>query len=469
MSSPGEIPPQPEQVLDSDRIQYQAMTDLSDDDYRRLAADIRENGVLQPVIVDDSEQQVIIDGHHREAIAKHYDLPEEKQPSYVTVSGMDDDRKLARAIKQNLIGRDTTDGVKHHAVKQYIEMAWEYDEDAEAYAKPETQEEVADKLGVSRATVKRVFDNGHLTIIEHDRLRARRYYENNPDASYREVARHVDRQANTVARWLKEDFDEGDNNDDEQETLAVTARDRDEAEAVAEVTRTATDGGDGTAATVASEQAEALARNETTPDRAAAEVEQARNREAEEPDTETPPLPDDTYRTVVIDPPWNIEKIERVERPQQGQYLDYPTMDIDEIQDLPVPELLADSGGHVYLWTTQKHLPTALECLDEWGARYECMLTWVKPTGVAPFSWQYNTEHVLFGRYGDGLELDKQGIQLSFEAPVTEHSAKPEVFYERVKTASPGPRLEMFAREARDGFDVWGDEVTDSGSGEDGF
>lgn len=179
----------------------------------------------------------------------------------------------------------------------------------------------------------------------------------------------------------------------------------------------------------------------------------------EEPETSTPELPDETYRAIVIDPPWDVEKIGRDERPDQGKYLDYPTMDNRDILNLPVDELAADSGAHIYLWTTQKHLPTAFECLDEWGARYECMMTWVKPTGVAPFSWQYNTEHVLFARFGDGLELEKNGLQLSFEAPVTEHSEKPDIFYERVKRASPAPRLEMFAREPADEFEAWGDEV----------
>jgi N6-adenosine-specific RNA methylase IME4 len=189
------------------------------------------------------------------------------------------------------------------------------------------------------------------------------------------------------------------------------------------------------------------------------QVKEAERELESEPETETPELPDETYRAVVIDPPWNVEKIGRDERPDQGKYLDYPTMDTQDILDLPVPDLMADSGGHIYLWATQKHLPDAFNCLEEWGARYECMMSWVKPTGVAPFSWQYNTEHVLFARYGDGLELEKQGLQLSFEAGITEHSEKPEVFYNRVKRASPGPRLEMFAREPRDGFEVWGDEV----------
>jgi N6-adenosine-specific RNA methylase IME4 len=187
-------------------------------------------------------------------------------------------------------------------------------------------------------------------------------------------------------------------------------------------------------------------------------------REAEtEPTTETPELPDNEYRAVVIDPPWDLEKIGREARPDQGKYLDYPTLDVDEFAELPVGDLIADSGAHVFLWTTQKHIPDALDLIDEWGGRYECTMTWVKPTGVAPFSWQYNTEHVIFARFGDGLELDQRGHQLSFQAPVGDHSEKPDVFFERVRDATKRPRLNMFARSERDGFDVWGDEAPDGG------
>ena len=185
---------------------------------------------------------------------------------------------------------------------------------------------------------------------------------------------------------------------------------------------------------------------------------QEREKETE-PETSTPDLPDSKYKTLVIDPPWDMEKIDREVRPKQGKYLDYPVMNIEEIKDLPIGNLLHESGGHIYLWTTQKYLPKALEILENWNARYECLLTWKKPTGVAPFSWQYNTEHILFARYGSGLNLKKNGLQLSFEAPVTEHSEKPDIFYQKVKKASPEPRLEMFARKEREGFDTWGDEI----------
>jgi N6-adenosine-specific RNA methylase IME4 len=183
-----------------------------------------------------------------------------------------------------------------------------------------------------------------------------------------------------------------------------------------------------------------------------------------EPDEVKDPLPpkDGTYRCIVIDPPWDIKKIEREAHPDQGKFLDYPTMPLERIADeawVPVRTHAADDC-HLYLWVTQKYLPAGLELMEQWGFRYQCLMTWRKNFGMTPFSWMYDTEHVLFGRKGN-LPLNQMGLRLSFDAPVQGHSFKPEVFYERVRAASPGPRIDMFARTEREGFEVWGNEVSD--------
>lgn len=170
------------------------------------------------------------------------------------------------------------------------------------------------------------------------------------------------------------------------------------------------------------------------------------------------PLPSGQYRCIVIDPPWDMQKIEREDRPRQGEYLDYPTMTLEDIAALPVRDLAFADGCHLYLWTTHKYLPDALSLVAGWGFHYQCLMTWVKPGGMTPYSWMYNTEHVLFARMGD-LPLLKNGMKLSFDAPAIGHSIKPDVFYERVLLASPEPRYEMFARRERDGFIGWGNEA----------
>lgn len=164
-----------------------------------------------------------------------------------------------------------------------------------------------------------------------------------------------------------------------------------------------------------------------------------------------------TYRCVVIDPPWPMKKIARDVRPNQAEALDYPTMTLEEIEAMVVPHLLDKAGCHVYMWVTQKFLPAGLDLFKAWGINYQCLMTWVKPGGFTPYSWMYNTEHVLFGRVGD-LDLLRMGRKLSFEAPATGHSVKPDLFYDLVTECSPGPRLELFSRTEREGFTSWGSE-----------
>jgi|GEM_PF-3201067 len=163
------------------------------------------------------------------------------------------------------------------------------------------------------------------------------------------------------------------------------------------------------------------------------------------------------YRAIVIDPPWPVQKILRDVRPNQDTF-DYPTMTIEKIANLPITDLADENGCHVYLWVTHKYLPDGLWLFEQWGVKYECIMTWIKNVGFTPFSWMYSTEHVLFGRIGS-LEVRKKGLRLDFQAKVEGHSKKPDVFYELVRQASSEPRIELFAREQKEGFEVWGNEV----------
>ena len=169
----------------------------------------------------------------------------------------------------------------------------------------------------------------------------------------------------------------------------------------------------------------------------------------------TPPPPENTYSTLVIDPPWQIEKIAREVRPNQVE-MDYQMLSVDDIVALNCGEWAHDDA-HLYLWTTHKYLPDAFAIALAWGFRYQCLMTWVKKVGITPFSWMYSTEHVLFCKRGS-LDLLANGKRLDFSAKVSGHSRKPEAFYDLVREVSPGPRLDIFSRQTYEGFDTWGIE-----------
>jgi len=163
------------------------------------------------------------------------------------------------------------------------------------------------------------------------------------------------------------------------------------------------------------------------------------------------------YRTLIIDPPWPIEKLMLQKMPGQDA-MPYATMTLEEIRALPVADLVHPDGCHLYLWTTHKHLPAALGIMSAWGFKYLCVLTWIKNQGFTPFSFMFSTEHVLFGHVGH-VPFLKIGARLDFAEARREHSRKPEIFYNLARTVSPGPRLDMFAREGHEGFETWGAEA----------
>lgn len=168
--------------------------------------------------------------------------------------------------------------------------------------------------------------------------------------------------------------------------------------------------------------------------------------------------PKGKYQTIVVDPPWPMKKIERDCAPNQTGF-DYPTMTEEELMDFPLEDMACDNC-HLYLWVTQKYMPLGLQLMERWGFKYQCQLTWVKDGGMPPLSWTYSTEHVLFGKRGN-LPLLRLGKRLDFAEKRREHSRKPDIFYDLVKEVSPEPRIDVFSREERHGFDQFGNE-TDS-------
>lgn len=170
------------------------------------------------------------------------------------------------------------------------------------------------------------------------------------------------------------------------------------------------------------------------------------------------------YRTIVADPPWQqkmMGKRRRSHDPYTRQKLDYPTMTLDEIQALPLAEL-AESGAHLWLWTTNQFLRAGFEVMEAWGFKYLAPITWVKPSGVGNY-FVHRTQTVLFGYREHCRFPAARYLPTVFNAanPAV-HSTKPEQFFDLVERISPDPRIELFARQRRAGWDAWGNEVENS-------
>jgi len=140
-------------------------------------------------------------------------------------------------------------------------------------------------------------------------------------------------------------------------------------------------------------------------------------------------------------------------------------MSLDEIKALKVKEALAPNA-HLYLWVPNALLPDGLEVLSAWGFRYVSNIVWAKrridggPDGRGVgFYFRNVTELLLFGVRGSMRTLAPGRSQVNMiETRKREHSRKPDEQYDLIEACSPGAYLELFARHARPGWTVWGDE-----------
>jgi N6-adenosine-specific RNA methylase IME4 len=166
------------------------------------------------------------------------------------------------------------------------------------------------------------------------------------------------------------------------------------------------------------------------------------------------------YNLIVVDPPWPVKKIQRKVRPNQKE-MDYPTLSLAEIKNIPIHRISADNCV-LFLWSIQKYLPHAFDILDNWGFKYQRTLTWDKRNGMCLFGFHHRTEFVLFGYKGKIDMYPKQkAIPTVFTGKSSRHSAKPYEFYNMIEHLGD-KRLDMFARQEREGWDVFGDEVANS-------
>ncbi len=172
-------------------------------------------------------------------------------------------------------------------------------------------------------------------------------------------------------------------------------------------------------------------------------------------------LPAHHYKTIYADPPWMERGGGKIKR---GADRHYSLMSVEQIKALPVQELVHPEGCHLYLWVTNNFLPDGLEVMRAWGFRYVTTITWVKDKFGLGQYFRGMTEHCLFGvkgrlpyKYDDkGKRL--QGVTAIFERR-REHSRKPDRMRRMIEKVSHPPRVELFAREAVEGWDVWGAEV----------
>lgn len=167
------------------------------------------------------------------------------------------------------------------------------------------------------------------------------------------------------------------------------------------------------------------------------------------------------YRTIVADPPWwprlHKNTVGRTQGPYRaGPQRYYPLMEVEDIERMVPPSA---AKAHLWLWVLNQHIDWGYQVARAWGFEPQQTITWAKP-GLGTGQFQCNTESVLVCRKGGPADnaFGKTGGTW-FQWPRGRHSEKPDAFYNLVERVSPGAYLEMFARQRRDGWDCFGNEV----------
>ncbi len=163
------------------------------------------------------------------------------------------------------------------------------------------------------------------------------------------------------------------------------------------------------------------------------------------------------YQTIVADPPWLERGGGKIKR---GADKHYPLMKTPQIIETMLNANCWHPADdcHLYLWTTNNFLKDGLQVMEALGFRYVTMLTWVKDRMGLGYYFRGQTEPLLFGVKGK-LKPQVRNEPTVILAPRRKHSQKPDEAYRKIRAVSPGPRLDMFSRGYREGWDVWGNEV----------
>jgi N6-adenosine-specific RNA methylase IME4 len=180
-------------------------------------------------------------------------------------------------------------------------------------------------------------------------------------------------------------------------------------------------------------------------------------------------LPKHYFRAILVDPPWPFATWSHKGQGRNGE-AHYSTMTHGELKALPVGSLAAPHCV-LFIWIVQTQIPQAIRLIEAWGFKQKSIaFLWVKGSGLPLFpddianqmgmgKWtRAEFEQCWLATRGNPVRIDASVRQVLFERR-REHSRKPDSVHERIERLVSGPYLELFARQRRRNWTVWGKEV----------
>jgi len=183
-------------------------------------------------------------------------------------------------------------------------------------------------------------------------------------------------------------------------------------------------------------------------------------------------LPNKKYKVVYADPPWtyNNQKVGRYNysTPKNinkgmisGACQKYNVMNIEEICDMPIKEI-SKKDSCLFLWIPTPLLEYGFKVMNAWGFKYKTAIFWRKIMSLGMGYWfRGQIEVCLFGIKGNIKAFHCQKPNF-IQSKVREHSRKPDQLYGIIEELKLDPKIELFARQRREGWDCYGNELSDT-------
>lgn len=174
-------------------------------------------------------------------------------------------------------------------------------------------------------------------------------------------------------------------------------------------------------------------------------------------------IPMFSQRVIHIDPAWKYE-MRTSKGYEKSPQAHYDCMTLDEMKALPVGHLAMPDSVMV-MWGIFPMMPQALDLLAHYGFRFVTGGAWAKQSTTGR-KWAFGTGYVLrgaseffvIGKMGHPVERSKS-IRNLIVAPVRDHSRKPDQIYSNIEALWDGPYIDIFGRQQRPGWTVWGNEA----------
>jgi N6-adenosine-specific RNA methylase IME4 len=175
-------------------------------------------------------------------------------------------------------------------------------------------------------------------------------------------------------------------------------------------------------------------------------------------------LPRRFYRCIVTDNPWEYQSKRTGGNFSSGARQKYSTMSLEQLASIPVKEIAFDDAV-MFMWITTPLKDEIIQSglIHTWGFAAKTTLYWIKTGRLGlGYWWRGNVEECLVCVRGNVTPF-RESTKNIIEAPPGEHSAKPEAFWNKIEPViakwNLNPKLEMFSRSARPGWDAFGFEA----------